>query len=104
MIKVQMPYGYRSVQVGNIIILTAKIRVKCDIVTVNDFIGYEDRLLGISVYHGKNGTVIISWSTTNVDLHQQFVKKVNCVLAHVMHKRIAVKYGEILEPTVDLEW
>lgn len=102
--KINVPFGYNIMQVGNMHLYTGKIRVKTDLETVNDFFSVEDRMLGVSTYYGKNNTVVITWVITSHDMHHELIKTMNRLLAHVMHKRIAYKYGEIVEPAVELEW
>ena len=102
--KIELPFGYNMLEIGNVLVHTGKIRVKTDLQTVNDFFSLEDRMNGVRAYYGKNNTVIVSWTTVNCDMHTQLIRGMNALLAHVMHKRIAYKYGEVLEPEVDLTW
>jgi hypothetical protein len=102
--KIELPFGYNMLEIGSVMVYTAKIRVKTDLQTVNDFFSLQDRMNGVRAYYGKNGTVIISWTTFNHDMHTQLIRGMNALLAHVMHKRIAYKYGEVVETPVELEW
>jgi len=88
--KINVPYGAHTLQVGNMFISTAKIRIKTSLQTVNFFISDPS----ITVYDGKAGTVIITWATTNATLHDEWLKCVRRLCAHVMHKRIDQKYAE----------
>jgi hypothetical protein len=102
--KITIPYGYNTLQIGTLSVHTAKIRVKTDMETVNEFISMEDRVHGINTSNGNRDCVIISWATTDNTKHQQFISKMNRILAHVMHKRIAIKYCELIEQAPDLTW
>lgn len=102
--KINVPFGYNIMQVGNMHLYTGKIRVKTDLETVNDFFSVEDRMVGVSTYYGKNNTVVITWVITSHDMHQSLISVMNRLLAYVMHKRIAYKYGEIQEQVPDLAW
>lgn len=99
--KITMPYGYQTLEIGRVLVHTGKIRVKTDAETMLEFITYD----GVMSWNtGKNGTMIISWATTDRDVHRACIQKVNRLLAYVMHKRIAVKYGELVDQVPDLAW
>lgn len=103
--KIKLSFGYNVMQIATVNVYTAKIRVKTDMNTVNEFISWEDRTgYGITVYDGKNQTMIISWATTDSTTHQQFIGKMNRLMAYVMHGRIAVKYGELAEQVPEPNW
>ena len=102
--KIKLPFGYNILQIASVSVYTGQIRVTTDMETVNDFISMEDRHNGVSTGNGKNMTVIISWATTDRTTHQELISKMNRLLAYVMHKRVAVKYGELVEQVPDLAW
>ncbi len=105
MSKVKLAYGYSIVQIAQVNVLTAKIRIKVDLETVNEFFAFDYRVDNvITLNEGNNETVIISWATTDHTKHQEFVGRMNRLMAYVMHKRIAVKYGELVDQVPDLAW
>lgn len=103
--KVQIPYGYKTMQVGTVNVYTAKIRVKTDAETVRDIMG-QDLYRTVTRYAGKRDCNILEWSTTDYQEHQRLISLMNRLLAHVMHSRIATKYKETVYDSapVDLEW
>jgi|LakMenEpi03Aug12_release.lakeMendotaPanAssembly.Ray.scaffolds.fasta_scaffold922068_2 hypothetical protein len=102
--KIQVSYGYKTVQIATLTLHTGKIRVKTDLETVNDFFSMEERRQGVDIYCGKNNTVIVTWAVTDITVHHAIISKMNRLLAYVMHKRIAYKYGELVEQVPDLAW
>jgi hypothetical protein len=103
--KVQIPFGYNTMQVGRVNVYTAKIRVKTDAETIRDIMG-DDLYRTVARYVCKEGCNILEWSTTDYQEHQRLISLMNRLLAHVMHSRIAAKYKETVYDSapVELEW
>lgn len=102
--RLDIPFGYNQLLLGTVTVHTGKIRVKTDHETVRDFMYKEQSSLYCSAICGRNNCIIVSWTTTSIEEHNEFIQRMNRLLAYVMHKRIAYKYGEIIEPVVELEW
>lgn len=102
--KIETGYGYKTVRIATLNVHTGKIRVKTDLETVNTFISMKERYNGVDTYYGKNNTVIVTWATTDFTVHQEFISVMNRLLAYVMHKRVAYKYGELVDQVPDLAW
>lgn len=99
--SIQVPYGYNVLFVGSVRVHTAKLRVKTDYETVKAYM-LKDNALPVGVYPGKNGNLIITWTTSDLYLHRKYQAHMNQMLAEIMHNRIALKYGETVSP--DLEY
>jgi len=107
MIKIRIPFGFKTVLLDDLLTLyTGKIRIKADLNTVREHLkGHPEIVLST----GRNGTVIISFITTDHTVSAMYYNLIWSMIGTIMHQRIDAKYGS---PTVvdcslmadDLPW
>lgn len=87
--RINLPYGFRVINVGTIAVFTGKIRVKTD-----DVLALTKSLHGtsIDVYEGRNGTAIMTFSTTDVNKYHDLIETINDKLYTIMSDRLLRKY------------
>jgi hypothetical protein len=102
MIRIQAPYGVKTLQVGNVHVYSIKLRVVADIDAVETAFSNEP----VTVYAGKRNTVIVSGQTTNHAEFTNWQEIWRSIMLNTMISRAFAKYGEKkpaeFEPYVDL--
>jgi hypothetical protein len=91
--NVQIPYGYRSFNVGGVKVFTGKIRVRTELEKVHDTLkryGRTDH--EFTVHKGKSNCIIIQWATTDDWQHRRHVMYVCDLLTVIMCERTVNKY------------
>jgi hypothetical protein len=104
MVNITIPYGYSTFLVGNVAVYTGKLRIKQDLTDVWEYINGLPNNSSITAYEGKNRCTIIRWSTTDAMQAADYGKAMRSYMAGIMHKRIAWKYGELVEAEPDFGW
>lgn len=94
---IKMPFGFKSFQIGSIIIFTGKIRIKAR---------KEDLMLKLQNYsehlsfmesRSKDWCTCyttITFSTTDYSLSRRLIGAIRNVMCEIAHKRIDAKYAD----------
>jgi hypothetical protein len=89
--SVTIPFGFSKLWIGPLTVHTGKIRVKCYRFIVECELNGDPNFL---FEHGSNDTTIIKFATPDAALANDLRKRINAMLAKIMHSRIDAKYAE----------
>ena len=84
---IKLPFGTRVFDLeGHMTIYTCKLRIKCSLEQVEELMS----IMRVSI--SRRGYIMISYVTTDVNVHMNNQQAIKHVLATIMHKRIDEKY------------
>lgn len=92
--KVKIPYGFSSFQIGTIDVFTGKIRIKCQREVLESKLQHCNGHLQFSeVWKNFKYYTTIHFQTSYPSVNQDLIREIRGVMCELAHQRIDEKYG-----------
>lgn len=95
---IKLPFGFKSFQIGNIVIFTGKIRIKSrkedlmlKLQNYSEHLSFNE---SISKKNGFTCYTTITFSVTDYALNKRLISAIRNVMCEIAHKRIDAKYAD----------